>query len=52
MIVDSLFLVFMGSTLTLLALVSGFFIVVEIVYISPDESATLSGVTITDVYFM
>jgi hypothetical protein len=36
MIVDNLFLVFMGSTLTLLALVSGFFIVVEIVVFVRD----------------
>ena len=28
------------------------FLVVEMVYISPEESATLSGVTITDVNFM
>jgi hypothetical protein len=36
MIVDNLFLVIMGSTLTLLALVSGFFIVVEVVVFVRD----------------
>ena len=36
MIFDNLFLVIMGSTLTLLALVSGFFIVVEVVVFVRD----------------
>lgn len=36
MVVDNLFLVIMGSTLTLLALVSGFFIVVEVVVFVRD----------------
>ena len=36
MLVDNLFLVIMGSTLTLLALVSGFFIIVEVVVFVRD----------------